>query len=273
MRGSYPDSMMASHQSLPRVIGVLHLLPLPGSPSWGGDSEDILAAATRDAEAYIEGGVDALIVENFGDSPFTRGRVDAEVVAAMARVATVLAPLLGDLPLGFNVLRNDARSALGLAASCGGSFVRVNVLTGAAVTDQGIIEGDAASLLRERQRLGLAAKVAIWADVHVKHAAPLGGGDIRDAARDTLGRGGADALIISGSGTGAPVDLATLALVRDAVPEAGLLIGSGATADTTPELLKHADGIIVGTAAKRDGLLSAPVDPDRVRRLVDAAGR
>lgn len=263
---------MSFRASVPRVTGVLHLLPLPGSPRWRGDPEAISAAACRDAEAYIEGGADALILENFGDAPFTRNRVDPEVVASMARVAAALLPLLGNVPLGFNVLRNDARSALGLAASCGGSFLRSNILTGSAITDQGLIEGDAYSLLRERQRLGMAESTQIWADIHVKHAVPLGGGSIADAARDTIGRGGADVLIVSGTATGSPVDLAVLAEVREAIPEAPLLVGSGADDQNVRDLLQHADGVIVGTSAKEDGVLSAPVDPSRVRRITEAAG-
>ena len=263
--------MPASRKSVPRVTGVVHLAALPGSPHWGGDLDAVVSAACRDTESWLEGGVDALLLENFGDTPFSPGRVDAEVVAAMARIACAVTPLAADIPLGFNVLRNDARSALGLVASCRGSFLRVNVLTGAAATDQGIIEGQAYSLLRERQRLGLTETAQIWADIHVKHATPLGNEDVCDAARDTLTRGGADVLIISGTGTGVPVDLTVLARVRDAVPEAPLLIGSGADADSVAGLLRHADGIIVGTAAKAGGVVSAPVDLERVRRLVGAA--
>lgn len=233
---------------------------------------DVVDDAIRDAIAYVEGGADALLIENFGDAPFTRGRVDAEVVAAMAVVADrIRAEIPSDLPVGFNALRNDARSALGLSAVCRGRFVRANVLTGAAVTDQGIIEGSAYELLRERQRLGLSGKTQIWADIHVKHAAPLGGGDICVAAKDTAGRGGADALILSGTGTGAPVDAETLQRVREAVPDAAILIGSGSTAETAEELLRYADGLIVGTAAKTDGQLDGPVDSERVRAIVDAA--
>ncbi len=262
--------MPLSREHVPRITGVLHLHPLPGSPRWGGDMSRVIDAACKDAEAWIDGGANALLLENFCDTPFTPGRVDAEVVAAMARVTCAIGSLCGDLPIGFNVLRNDARSALGLAASCSGSFLRVNVLTGAAVTDQGIIEGAAHILLRERQRLGLAETVQIWADVHVKHAMPLAGGDIRDAARDTLARGGADALILSGAGTGSPVDHDLLTQVRETVPETVLLIGSGADVDSIPQLLRLADGLIIGTAAKKDGVIAAPVDPERVRRLVNA---
>ena len=108
--------------------------------------------------------------------------------------------------LGFNVLRNDAQAALALCAACGGSFIRVNVHTGAMLTDQGIIEGNAFETLRYRQRICPGAQ--IFADVHVKHAVPLGNWAIGDSARDAVERGLADALIVSGIGTGHAADCA-----------------------------------------------------------------
>lgn len=137
--------------------------------------EAVWKRATADALAYEKGGADALIIENYGDVPFTPGRVPAETVAAMSAVGVYLREVAGvSLPLGYNVLRNDPASALGLAAVSRGRFVRVNVHSGAMVTDQGVIEGRAFETVRLRQRLS--PEVAIWADVHVKHAQPLGEG-------------------------------------------------------------------------------------------------
>ncbi len=150
----------------------------------------MLDRARADLLALAEGGVDAAIVENFGDAPFrAAGAVEPETVAAMARVLTELRPLTA-IPLGVNVLRNDAAAALALAAICGGpdAFIRVNVHTGAMVTDQGIITGQADRTLRRRAELR-AASVAILADVLVKHAAPLALFAIEDAARDAVERG------------------------------------------------------------------------------------
>ena len=249
-------------------IGVLHLKPLPGSPRWGGSMLEIIDAACRDAEAYARGGVDAVILENFEDIPFARGAVPPETVAAMAAAACEVGRALGKLPFGFNVLRNDARSALGLCVACGGSFMRVNVHTGVMLTDQGLIQGEAYTTLRERARLVSDAK--ILADVHVKHAVPLGNLTIEDAARDTLHRGLADALIVTGTGTGLPTRLEDVKKVRQACPEARILIGSGVTAESAPALLEYADGVIVGTSLKVDGKVQNPVDEKRVRAMRDA---
>ena len=218
----------------------------------------------------MAGGVDAAIVENFGDVPFRAGAVELETVAAMARVLTELRPLMA-LPLGVNVLRNDAAAALALAAICGGvdAFIRVNVHSGAMLTDQGIIAGRADRTLRRRRELG--ARVAILADALVKHAAPLGPVTIEEAARDAAERGLADALIVTGPGTGAATSLDDVRRVHAVLPEMPLLVGSGVTTETARDIFAVADGAIVGTSFKVGGQTRAPVDVERVRRLVAAA--
>src|SRR5580700_1654822 len=148
------------------VIGVVHLQPLPGSPRWGGNLKSVIDHALADARAYQRGGVDAVIVENFGDAPFTKASVGPETIAAMSAAGTAVRAAI-NVPLGFNVLRNDARAALALCAACGGSFMRVNVHSGAMLTDQGLIEGDAFNTMRYRQNIRPGAQ--IFADVHVKH--------------------------------------------------------------------------------------------------------
>jgi membrane complex biogenesis BtpA family protein len=250
------------------VIGVIHLQPLPGAPKWGGSLKSVIQHAVADAEAYERGGVDAIIVENFGDAPFTKASVEAETIAAMSAAGSSIRAITR-VPLGFNVLRNDARAALALCAACGGSFIRVNVHTGAMLTDQGIIEGNAYETVRYRERICPA--VSIFADVHVKHAVPLGDFEIEDSARDTVERGFADALIISGTGTGVAADLDDVQRVRRACPKAKILLGSGITLDNVTEFLRQADGVIVGTSLKRGGKLFQPVDPRRVAALVKAA--
>lgn len=260
------------------VIGVVHLAPLPGAPRWDreGHFEQILDRARADLEALVGApsgpGVDAAIVENFGDVPFRRGAVEPETVAALARVLTELGRL-SDLPLGVNVLRNDAAAALALAAVCGGpdAFIRVNVHTGALVTDQGIIQGRADRTLRRREELGAAGRVAILADLLVKHAVPFGPLAIEEAARDAVARGLADGVIVTGTGTGRATDLDDARRVRATLPDTPLFVGSGVDLDTVRETLTAADGVIVGTALKRDGVTAAPVDPERVRRFVAAA--
>jgi len=251
-----------------RLIGMVHVAPLPGSPRWDGSMERVVAAALADAHALIEGGMDALLVENHGDAPFTPGRVEPATVAALAVVAREVRAALPAATLGINVLKNDARAALGIACAVGARFIRVNVHAGAVVADQGLVQADAYHTLRDRRLLG--ADVRIFADVGGKHATPLAPVDLEQHARDLRHRGLADGLVVSGPATGAATSIVDIKRVRGAVPDVPILVGSGATPDTAAELLSIADGLIVGTSVKRDGDVAKPVDPERVRRLVAA---
>jgi len=232
--------------------------------------EDIAARATADAEALVTAGFHGFIVENFGDAPFFASRVPPVTVAAMTAVLAEL-PRPAGLLVGVNVLRNDAEAALAVARATGAGFIRVNVHVGAAVTDQGLITGRAAETLRARAAWG--GDVAVLADVDVKHASPLGARfDLAEAARETAYRGRADGLIVSGVATGGAVSLAELDVVRRAVPDRPLLVGSGATPQSVAALLAHgADGVIVGTSTKVGGEVTAPVDLARARAFVEAA--
>jgi len=250
------------------LIGMIHLRPLPGSPRWAGSMDQVTEAALGDAHALVGEGIDTLLVENYGDVPFSPGRVEASTVAAMAAVTRELRRALPAARFGINVLKNDGRAALAVAAAVGGEFIRVNVHAGAVLADQGIVQTDAYALLRDRRLLG--ADVQILADVQGKHAVPLGPVELEQEARDLVHRGLADALVVSGKATGEATALGDVKRVRGAVRDVPVLVGSGVTPETAPELLSVADALIVGTFVKRDGNVDLPVDPARVRRLVAA---
>jgi len=255
--------MLFEQHASPRLIGVVHLLPLPGAYDSDGDLSVALERARHDARALYDGGADAIIVENFGDAPFFSDHVDHITVACMVQAANAVRDAAPGVPLGINVLRNDAIAALAVAKAAGAQFIRVNVHAGAMVTDQGLIQASARATLAERKRLHLQAPIA--ADVLVKHAAPLGNPKLADVARDTWYRGRAGALIISGAGTGLPARLSDLDDVRQAVPQAPIWLGSGFTPDRAAELSTRLDAAIVGTWLHEDADLSKPLDAERVR--------
>jgi membrane complex biogenesis BtpA family protein len=256
------------------VIGMVHLPPLPGSPRFGGDRSRVHAVARRDAAALAEGGVDAVMLENFGDAPFYPDEVPRHVVAELTALAETAADAAGDRPIGINVLRNDAPAALSIAAAVDGDFIRVNVHTGARVADQGILQGRAHETMRLRERLD--ADVAVLADLDVKHSAPLADAEYEaESLAENAERGLADGVVVSGARTGRPTDLDT---VREAVErrdalgtETPVFVGSGVRRETVADTLSIADGVIVGTDLKVDGETENPVDPDRVAALMDAA--
>lgn len=249
------------------VIGVVHLLPLPTSPNWGGDLQRVIDRAEQEAAALASGGVNGLIVENFFDAPFSKHQVDPAIVSAMSLVIQRIQQLVA-LPIGINVLRNDARSAMAIAACVNAQFIRVNVLTGVMATDQGLIEGCAYDLLRYRRELG--SDVKILADVLVKHARPLGSPNLTTAVHETIGRGLADGIILSGWATGSPPSLEDLELAKAAAKDTPVFIGSGANWENVGKLIQSADGVIVASSLKRKGDINQPIDPIRVRQFIES---
>lgn len=261
---------MSSFQSLfPQtcpVIAVIHLQPLPGAPAYAGDMQGVIETALRETEIFQKHGVDGLIVENFRDAPFYPDRIPTETVAGMAAVVREVVRAT-NLPVGVNALRNDATAAMAIAAAAGAHFIRVNVHLGAVVADQGIIQGNAHETLRMRSNLR--AKVLVFADAGVKHASPLAGRGLASEAHELAERGQVDGLIVSGAFTGAATSTADLDTVRS-VCDLPVLVGSGTTLESLPELYRHSSGLIVGSVFKRDGVATNEVEADRVAALMSA---
>lgn len=249
---------------------MLHCPPLPGSPRFGGDSAAVFDHVLSDAERLVAGGFHSLMLENFGDTPFLPGDVSPVTIAHLTMLAREVRVRYPKIELGINVLRNDGRAALAIAHAVGARFIRVNVLCGARVTDQGLIQGIAHDLLRLRSQLR-ATDIRILADVDVKHSAPLSARPIRIEVTDAIERGHADAIIVSGAATGSAVDTAQLEDAVSAAAGTPVLIGSGVTGQNVATLLKLADGAIIGSSLKVDGQVTAPVDVTRVQQLLAAA--
>ncbi len=248
------------------LVGVIHCPPLPGSPR-ARPLEETLVSVERDARTLVLAGFDLTMIENYGDAPFFAERVPAVTIAAMT--ACALAAKRAGGKLGVNVLRNDAEAALSVAACVGASCIRVNVHTGARVTDQGLVQGRAAETVRLRDSLHK-SEVAIWADVDVKHSAPLGVRPMEDEVSDAVERGLCDAVLVTGYGTGQSVDLDTLMRVKR-ISKVPVYAASGVTHDTVREILSACDGVIVGSALRADGKAGGPIDPKRAAEFVARA--
>lgn len=247
------------------LIGMVHLPALPGSPQTSLSVDQCIDVALRDADALQEGSVDGIIIENFNDVPFRPGPVDPHTVAVMTRICLEVRRNT-DCRVGVNVLRNDAEAALGIAVAAGLEFIRVNVHTGAMVTDQGLITGRADRTLRTRKALD-AEHIQIFADILVKHAVPLGEQSIEDAVADTVERGLADVVIVSGTGTGKVTSAADVQAAARAAGSTPVYVGSGVTKDNVTSLVPPASGLIVGSWLKIDGNVRNRVDVDRVRQI------
>jgi membrane complex biogenesis BtpA family protein len=261
-------------KNLPSLIGVIHLPPLAGSPGAAREYPAVSLQkaglrAVQEAEVLEKAGFEAIILENFGDLPFYRDQVPPETIASLSVIAAAVREF-SRIPVGINVLRNDALAALAIASVTGCDFIRVNVLSGVAATDQGIIQGNAAALLRERDRLN--SQVAILADVHVKHAKPLSSDDFESAFEDTVIRGMADGVIVTGKGTGKAVDPALLEKSSQLAKalKVPYYVGSGANREELPMLRQWGARVIVSSALRAGGKAGAPLDPKKAKEFAKA---
>lgn len=255
------------------ILGMVHCWPMPGAPGYTGYGTDtIVENAVKDARALAEGGVHGLIVENMWDIPFRAGaHVPPESIAVHAVVAREVKRAV-DLPLGINLVHNGGVACLAIALAAGASFIRVCMLTGAGVWEAGSWdEGCAAELLRRRKDLH-AEHIKLFADVDKKHSVRFPGIDLETHIEWTR-FSGADAMIVSGKMTGDAPDLEKVRRAKALAGDRPMLIGSGATEENAAAFLSVADGLIVGTSLKVDGICENPVDVERVRRLVRAARR
>lgn len=246
------------------LIGVLHLLPLPGAPLYDGAMQKVYDQALAELDVFRRHSLDSVIVENFRDMPYFPGRVPAETVAAMAAVSREVVRA-AEMPVGINVLRSDGEGAIAVAAAAGAHYVRINVHMGAVVADQGIVQGS--SQFSVRLRSALRSSALIFADVGVKHAAPLAGRSLDIETRDLAERGLADAVIVTGDRTGVETSADDIDTVRRAT-SLPVLIGSGATPENLDRVLPKVNGLIVGSYFKKDGAGHNSVEPERVERFV-----
>lgn len=245
------------------LIGMVHLLPLPSSPEYDNNKEKIINHAVHDAKAIYDGGFDGVIIENLGDMPYFPTQVPPETIAYMTLISMKIREIV-DLPIGINVLRNDAISALAIADAVDAQFIRVNVLSGAYVTDQGIITATAHNLLRYRRQIN--PRIKIFADFRVKHAKEIVERDFKVELDELVHRALADVIIITGPKTGSTPDLNDLKKAKDSIDKP-ILAGSGVNKENIQSILSIVDGAIIGTAIKSSTDIFSPVDKDKVKKL------
>jgi len=255
------------------LIGTIHLDPLPGAPRYVGAAiRDIVRRAVEDASRYVDGGIDGLIVENEGDIPFLKpDQVGHETVAVMSVITAAVVEAV-EVPVGVLCLANATLQSIAIAKAGGARFVRANQWANAYIANEGFIEGSAATSLRYRAAID-ARHVRVFADVHVKHGshAIVADRSIAELTHDTEAFD-ADVLIATGQRTGDPTTVEEVRQIS-AVASRPLLVGSGLDAGNAESLMSVADGAIVGSAMKKDGVWWNPVSVARTRAIVDAVGR
>lgn len=249
------------------IIGMVHLLPLPGSPRYDDKGmEPILEHALSEGRRLLEGGADAMLVENYNDNPFKPTTTDPETIIPMAIIARELKKEVG-LPMGIQVLRSSPKSSMAMAKFTGGSFIRFGPMTGAFVTDQGILQARAHDVMRYRKIIN-AEDIKIFGSAVSKHGAPLVKMPVEFQAKEVAYRAMADVILVCGERTGEEPEMDNLIRVKRAVPDKPIFLGSGLTKKNVVKFFKHADGAIVGTSIKVDGNVHKPVDVKRLKALI-----
>jgi len=254
------------------VIGVIHTGPSPGVPGFIC-VDSCVDRAIAETEAYVQGGVDGIIVENMHDFPCVHEReMGPEISAFMTRIGRAVKRRAGRLPVGLHVLFQANRTALAAALASGCDFVRAEGWTHAHVSDKGVAEASAGDTIRYRHRIG-ANHLPIFTDIRKKHASHAWTSDLGiDDIAFGMALHRSDAVIVTGRHTGDAPTVDDLVAVREAT-DLPVLIGSGVTVHNVDAYAAVADGFIVGSAMKENGQWDAPVSEERVQAMVEAVHR
>lgn len=251
------------------IIGMIHALPTAGSP--GGyvcDIDELYEHGIREAKILMDGGVDALLIENAGDVPFLKPeKIGLETIGLMSVLGSKIIKEV-NVPVGFNIVANAALASLACAKASGAKFVRINQWANAYIANEGFVEGAAADALRYRNQID-ARDVLIFADVHVKHGshAIVSDRSVEEQARD-VAFFNADVVIATGSRTGHPTSVEEIQEIKKG-SNLPTIVGSGLTAENAKEILAVADGAIVGVSLKDSGKMSGNTNINKVKHLMD----
>ena len=254
------------------VIGMIHLLALPGTPKYQHNSiQAIIDHALEEARIYKAAGIDALAIENMHDVPYLKNDVGHEITAIMAIVASAVKKE-SRLPCGIQILAAANKSALGIALAAKLDFIRAEGFVFGHLADEGYIDSNAAELLRYRKMIG-AEHIAIFTDIKKKHSSHAISQDVNlletaKAAEFFL----TDGLIVTGNSTGKTADLDEVAILHQQT-KSPVLVGSGVTIDNVEQYCSICDGMIVGSHFKKQGYWENPLDKDRIARFMDKVGQ
>lgn len=249
------------------IVAMIHVAALPGTPGHFLSPSEIVEEARREAAIYAGAGVKCLMIENMHDVPYLRGGVGPEIVAVMALVASAVKAETG-LPVGIQILAGADQEALAVAHAAGLDFIRAECFAFAHVADEGLMESNAARLLRYRRQIG-ADEVQVWADIKKKHSSHAITSDVSLAEMAEAAQFmGADAVIVTGTSTGRAPLPEDVQLARRAC-KLPVFAGSGITLENVADFLPYCDGVIVGSGLKEDGNWRYSPDAERVRAFMD----
>jgi uncharacterized protein len=246
------------------IIGMVHLLPLLGSTTYTS-LEDIISQGRADITALQAGGINAIMLENDGDSPYSEF-LDLPQATCLAIVCQELAKDI-KVPFGYTVLLNDWKTALSLAKLTGADFIRLDtyVDTVKRISDGTVITPDPKAIQAFRKSIQ-AENIKIYTDVHVKHTEMVNTKTLETSITEAVAAG-SDGIIITGSWTGQEPVIDDLAVAKKVVTGVPLIVGSGINAQNINQLMSYAEIAIVGSSIKTSG----KVDAAKVKELMQSA--
>lgn len=266
--------MMKSFQSIfgkrPPLIAMVHIEALPGTPAYKGDLQAVIQQASEEAKLFTTLGVDAIMIENMHDTPYLNRDVGPEITSAMTACALAVRAAAPKLPCGIQVLAGANQVALSIALAARFQFIRAEGFVFSHIADEGLMNSDAAHLLRYRKSIG-ADHIAVFTDIKKKHSAHAitQDVDLAETAKAAVFYR-SNGLIITGTATGSAAKPEDVEAVKNACPAHPVLIGSGISPGNLKEYAAYADGFIVGSYLKENGDWAKKIDPDRVRKMVAA---
>jgi len=247
-----------------KIIGMVHLLPLPGTPGFDGNLKAIEDRALEDATNLKNAGVSGFIIENFGDVPYDT-EISLEAFTVMANICAKIKEKV-DLPFGINVQFNCYKEEWALAYATGADFIRVETYVEKRFSSYG--ESDPCAAKLQRLKKQYPCKTMMFADINGKHTYGVPGISIEDSAHDAI-EAMADAVIITGKFTGQNPSVEDVKDLRERVKDFPIIVGSGVNSDNINDFLKYADGVIVGSSLKVDGIVTNKIDFNRAKEFME----
>ena len=246
------------------IIGMVHTLALPGTTNYDGNMQRVIDRAVQDAKTLSDAGVDALIVENFNDYPFTN-YLQPEQLAALAACAQAVKQVI-NIPMGIDACFTDTKASLAIAVATQADFIRIPVFVDTVVTADGIAYPSAGEAIRYRRMLG-AEHIQLLCDIQTKHTHMVSSDVSIEESAELAEQAGADAIIVTGQHTGAATPIDVIEKVRKVV-KCPIMVGSGFSINNAEEQLKLIDGAIVGSAFKEGGIISNPIDYEKTSTIM-----
>lgn len=245
------------------IIGMIHLKAMPTSPKNEHTIEEIIQFAKMDLATLQKAGITKAIVENVFDTPYVT-ELNLELIVAYTHIFTVLQQE-AQIELGVNLHATSGVEEMVIATLCGASFIRAESFVEPRSTMSGYLKPMAANLMRKKKELG--SDVKIFADVNVKESRAVINQSIDVSIAESLAAG-ADAIIVTGLATGKPPSEEEVKALKQLVGDKPLLLGSGINESNAKTLFKYADGAIIGSSIKEDGIIENKVSLERTENLL-----